>query len=320
MKALWLLPCLVAALQAHMVSMSSGELRVTGNRATFELRMPLYEIEHVRSPESALFSQLRFSSAGVEGRLLEKSCREDRDDGAYRCKASYEWPGPVEEVNAYAAFHKVTVPNHVHLMHAFRDDKSDQLVFDFTNAEQLIRFRPPTAFEVWTTSMASGFGRVFSSAASVLFLGCLVIAARSRRELLLLTVAFLCGELLTALIVPHTPWSPAPKFVDAALALTVAYLAVEILMLPEAGQRWLVAGALGSFHGLAFAVYLVGTGYAPAPVLMGMALADLLALGVFAVALGKLRGWFPAMAPAALRITASLLLVTGLAWFYLQLR
>ena len=85
MKALWLLPCMGAVLQAHMVSMSSGELRVTGNRATFELRMPLYEIEHVRSPESALFSQLRFSSAGVEGRLLEKSCREDRDDGAYRC-------------------------------------------------------------------------------------------------------------------------------------------------------------------------------------------------------------------------------------------
>jgi hypothetical protein len=316
----WMLALLPAVLQAHMVSMSSGELRVTGNRATFDLRMPLYEIEHVKNPETALFSQLRFNSGGVAGKLLERTCREEREDGAYRCKAAYEWPAPVEEVDAYVGFHKVTVPNHVHLLHAFREDKSDQLVFDFSNAGQLIRFRPPTAFETWMTSMGSGFARVFSSAASVLFLGCLVMAARHRRELWWIAAAFLLGEIAAALAVPHTPWNPAPKFVDAAMALTVAYLAVEILLLPEAGQRWLVAAALGSLHGLAYAVYLVGAGFSPAPVLLGVTLADILTLSVFALLLWKLRTWFPALAATALRISAAVLLVTGLAWFCLQLR
>lgn len=316
----WLLALLPAFLQAHMVSMSSSELRVTGNRATFDLRMPLYEIEHVKNPETALFTQLGFESNGVQGKLLERTCREEKDDGAYRCKAAYEWPAPVEEVNAYVGFHKVTVPNHVHLLHAFREDKSDQLVFDFSNAQQLIRFRPPTAFETWMTAMGSGFARVFSSAASVLFLGCLVIAARNRRELWWIAAAFLLGEIAAALVVPHTPWNPAPKFVDAAMALTVAYLAVEILLLPEAGQRWLVAAALGSFHGLAYAVYLVGTGYSPAPVLFGVTAADILLLCIFALLVWKLRTWFSAFAAPALRICASVLLVTGLAWFFLQLR
>jgi hypothetical protein len=124
-------------------------------------------------------------------------------------------------------------------------------------------------------SMGSGFARVFSSAASVLFLGCLVMAARHRRELWWIAAAFLLGE---------------------------------------------IAAALGSLHGLAYAVYLVGAGFSPAPVLLGVTLADILTLSVFALLLWKLRTWFPALAATALRISAAVLLVTGLAWFCLQLR
>ena len=32
---------------AHVVSMSTGELRVDGPTATYELRMPMYEVAHV---------------------------------------------------------------------------------------------------------------------------------------------------------------------------------------------------------------------------------------------------------------------------------
>jgi hypothetical protein len=34
-----------------MVSMSTGDLKVEGNHASYELRMPMYEIAHVRKPE-----------------------------------------------------------------------------------------------------------------------------------------------------------------------------------------------------------------------------------------------------------------------------
>ena len=80
-------------------------------------------------------------------------------------------------------------------------------------------------------------------------------------------------------------WQPAPRFVEAAAALTVAYLAVEILLLPEAGARWLVAGVLGVFHGLYFHLFLQTTGYAPALVLPGAALAELAAIAMLALVL-----------------------------------
>jgi hypothetical protein len=44
------------------MSMSTGDITVQGNRAHYELRMPLYEIAHVKVPEAALFTAVRFST------------------------------------------------------------------------------------------------------------------------------------------------------------------------------------------------------------------------------------------------------------------
>lgn len=313
--AVWVMP-----VWAHVVSMSSGDLTVTGNRATYELRMPMYEIQHVAGPEKTLLDNIRFASNGEPGRVVSKTCAEDQADGSFKCSVAYEWSKPVEEVEVVCTFSQVTVPNHVHLIRAVKGEKTDQAVFDFSNLKTVIKFRPPTAFELWATAMGSGFARAFSSAAAVLFLGCLALAARNRRELIWITIAFLAGEILSAVIVPMTSWNPAPRFVDAALALTIAYMAVEILSLPTAGQRWIVAGVLGGFHGLSYALYLTGTGYDPLPALSGMLLANVLLIAAFAFLLGRIWRGLSNIAPLANRIAATALLMVGLVWFYQRLR
>ncbi|MBS1827964.1 MAG: HupE/UreJ family protein [Acidobacteria bacterium] len=307
-------------LGAHVISMSSGDFRIEGNRATYELRMPIYEIQHVPAPEKMLFESIRFSSGGADARLVEKSCAEDKNDASFRCKAVYEFPAPVEQLDVVCNFHSVTVPNHVHLLRAYLGDKTDQAVFDFSAPKATIRFRPPTGFETFVTGFGSGFARAFSSGAAVLFLACLALAARRNTELVLISLSFLAGEIASALIVPATAWNPVPRFVEAALALTIAYLAVEILTLPNAGQRWLVAAVLGLFHGLSYALYLTSTGYEAMPVLLGMAVAEVLAIAVFAMLLARLGRIFSSIAPLASRITACFLLLTGLSWFFLRLR
>ncbi len=316
----WLLLLSPLPLGAHVISMSSGDFRITGNRATYELRVPVYEIQHVPAPEKMLLENIRFSSKGVAARLVEKSCAEDKPDASFRCKAVYEWLAPVDELEVVCTFHSITVPNHVHLLRAYLGDKTDQAVFDFSAPKALIRFRPPTALETFLTASGSGFTRAFSSAAAVLFLACLALAARRNTELVLIAAAFLAGEMVSALIVPQTTWNPAPRFVEAALALTIAYLAVEILTLPNAGQRWLVAAVLGLFHGLSYALYLTSTGYDPFPVLLGMAIAELLAIAMFATLMARIGRVFSTIAPLASRITACFLLLTGLSWFFLRLR
>jgi hypothetical protein len=68
-------------LAAHMLSISTGSLRVEGNEVRYELRMPLYEVEYIEQPEQTLFGHFSLASRGEQGALRERSCREVRRRG-----------------------------------------------------------------------------------------------------------------------------------------------------------------------------------------------------------------------------------------------
>ncbi|HYL36392.1 MAG TPA: HupE/UreJ family protein [Bryobacteraceae bacterium] len=316
MRRLW---CWLAAplpLLSHMVSMSSGELKVEGDRAHYELRIPMYEVAHVREPEHTLLDHVRFRGAGAWAKPSGQSCSQQQD--SYVCTADYQFPAPVDALEVECTLAKVTVPNHVHLLHAYRGDKSDQAVFDlsFTTAE--IRFRPPTPLETATREMTGGFMRAAGGLAPLLFLAALVLAARTRRELAALTLSFLAAEAVACAIAPRISLSLSPRFIEAAAALTVAYLAFEIILLPDSRHRWLVVGVLGLFHGAYFSIFLAQSGYHARTFLGGAVLAELLLIAVFGLILGLLARfrWMH----RAVTVSATLLLVTGVVWFFFRLR
>ena len=308
---LWSLP-----LGAHMVSMSTGELKVSGNHAHYELFMPMYEVAHVRDPGKTLLQHIRFKSDGAWGKASNESCHEDQ--GTYVCAADYDFPAPVEEVEAECTFASVTVPNHVHLLHAYLGGKVDQAVFDLSFTDAQIRFRPPTAFEIAFQELAAGFMRAAGGMAPLLFLMALVLAARSWRELAALTGAFLIAETVACLLAPRITFPLSPRFIEAAAALTIAYLAFEIVLLPQSSLRWLVVGILGLFHGTYFSIFLAQSGYKAATFLTGVAMAELLLIGVLALIVTRLARftWMRRMVP----VMASMLLTVGVVWFFLRLR
>jgi hypothetical protein len=316
MKRLALCLTFPLPLAAHMVSMSTGELKVEGARAHYELQIPSYEVAHVRDPEHTLLANVRFRSGVTWAKPLNQSCGDRQ--GTYVCTADYEFPSPVDVLDVECTLAKVTVPNHVHLLRAYRGDKSDQAIFDlsFTTAE--IRFRPPTALETAIRESTAGFMRAAGGLAPLLFLASLALAARSRRELVALTASFLTTEALACAIAPRISLSLSPRFIEAAAALTIAYLAFEIILLPGSHHRWLVTGILGLFHGAYFSIFLNESGYGASGFLAGVALAELLLIAMFAALLGLLNRfrWLQRAVP----VTASLLLVTGMVWFFIRLR
>jgi len=296
------------------MSMSSGDLTVTGATAHYELRMPLYEITHVQNPERVLLEHIRFPGA----RLLHSECRTEAARDSYLCSADYEFRAPVDRIEVECTLAAVTVPNHVHLLRAEMGGKRDEAIFDLGFTRTTLRFRPPTKLETAVTQAGAGFVRALGGAVQVLFLAALVIAARSRRELLAISAMFLLGQAASALLMPHLAWQPAPRFVEAATALAVAYLAVEILLLPEAGARWLVTGVLGLLHGMYFHLFLQTTGYAPGLVLAGAALAELAVIAILAIALSRIGRVVQALRPV--QVSASALLVFGMVWFILRMK
>jgi hypothetical protein len=313
MKWLWWLAGPLP-LAAHMVSMSTGELKVDGNRAHYELRIPMYEVAHVREPEHTLLDHIRFKSGDIWGTPSARTCKDEQ--GTYVCTADYQFPVPVEEVQVECTYASVTVPNHVHLLRAYLGGKTDQAVFDlsFTTAE--IRFRPPSAWETAFQEVAAGFMRAAGGLAPLLFLASLVLAARSRRELMKLTAAFLVAESLACVIAPWIAFPLSPRFIEAAAALTIAYLAFEIILLPKSSLRWLVVGVLGLFHGAYFSIFLVESGYHAVTFLCGVAVAELLLIAVFALLLGRLSrlAWMKRAVP----VSATVLLTVGLVWFFVR--
>jgi hypothetical protein len=285
---------LAAPAWAHVVSMSTGELTVDGPTAVYELRMPMYEVAHMANPES-LMDHIRFDDA----HRTSAKCHED--DGTYVCIANYEFSGLIDRLDVECTFYQVTVPNHVHLLHAAQGANSDQAVFDQSFPRAQIRFHPPSRFELAARDLAAGAWRGLASPAG-LFLLVVILAARSGREAALLTAMYVAGEWIMRPIGPAIPWPLAPKFLEAAMALSVAYFALEILILPEAGKRWAIVLALGLFHGLLFASF-------PAAYLAGATAVLAMLVALFAwVALR----W---ATPLVRRVGAGVLLAAGLGWF-----
>jgi hypothetical protein len=307
-----------ALLHAHAISMSNGEATVRGDHLDYVLTIPSYEAAHTPDPGRTLLDHIHFSSRGETGRLLQKACHDDAARGMFVCAAEYAFSRPVEILDVDCTLYQVTVPNHVHLLRADNAGKHDQAIFDYSFTQTKLRFRPPTVFEVAVQEGFEGMLRAVAGPVQLLFLAALVLAARGRRELLRLTLMFLAGEIAAALLAGRFYWQPPVRFVEAAMALSIAYLAVEILFLPQAGGRWLIAGVLGGFHGLSLYLVLAGSEFHTAYVLGGAALSELMVIALIGLALWLFeRKW--TLAPL-IKISASLLLAFGMAWFFLRLR
>jgi hypothetical protein len=288
------------ALYAHVVSMSTGEIRLDGPTAVYELRIPVYEASHAANPEKSLLDHIRFS----DGHRTRSSCREEH--GTYICRAEYEFPGlHSNALEVECTLFQVTVPNHVHLLTAVQGPNTDQLVFDRTFTEGEARFHPPSRAEVIAKESSSGAKKTFQNAAGLLFLIALALASRTRKEAFTLGAAFLASEWLARPIGARIPVALSARFFEAALALTVAYLAIEILLLPEGRLRWLVVAVLGLFHGLSMAAF-------PAMYQAGGTAVQALAMAPLAAgALNLRKQWRPPI--------AAVVMLAALAWFGFRL-
>ena len=299
LPAAFLAGLLASAAQAHVVSISTGELQVDGPTAVFELRIPMYEVAQVAHPETALLDQFRFG----DGHLARSSCRED--EGFYVCRGEYEFPGLHRDSLAVeCTLYQVTVPNHIHILTATQGANTDQRVFDQRFPSGQVKFHAPSTAEKFLREAAEGSLRTIESAAGLLLLIGLALAARSGKEALLFGAVFLAAEGAARPLGPLLPLSFSARAMEAVLGLLIAYLAVEILLLPQGRSRWVVVAILGVCHGFSLAGWPGGY-WAGALPLQAVALA--------LAASAALR-----MPSAAGRPAAAALLAAGLGWFALR--
>ena len=280
---LWLL---AVPLFAHMVSLSSGQMDINGTEAQLVLRVPAYELA---AGEQSLDNAYQIQGATMASR----ACVPDGQE----LVCTYKFTAVPASPRIICRLAQALVANHVHVLTARRNGEIARQVFSGAVFDADLRFGGgqdpiPAALD--------GVTQAFSGWARLLLLFTIGFAARRRREALAFALALAVSQAASLFLALPA----SPRFVEAAAAIGVGYLAFEVLMLPQAGHRWLAVAGVGLLLGLGVPS---GGSFIFYSAFVLSAVATVTAIGL----------WSLARRPAARPVSAALLLLAIL-WFSLQ--
>jgi len=130
--------------------------------------------------------------------------------------------------------------------------------FQFIGESGQVVFDPRAAQAAWRFVRA-GFAHILEGLDHLLFLLCLVIPIRRVRTLVVVVTAFTVAHSLTLIaatfgIAPGGAWFP--PLVETLIAVSIVYTALENVVAPSVGRRWLISFAFGLAHGFGFSFAL----------------------------------------------------------------
>jgi hypothetical protein len=130
--------------------------------------------------------------------------------------------------------------------------------FEYLGDPGLVRL-DPSWFQAARTFVALGFEHILSGIDHLLFLLCLVIPFRRIKPLLAIVTAFTIAHSIT-LMGSAMGWAPDalwfPPLIEALIALSIVYMALENIVGATLERRWMVAFGFGLVHGFGFSFAL----------------------------------------------------------------
>ena len=120
----------------------------------------------------------------------------------------------------------------------------------------------PGVMEVFGRFLVEGFRHVLDGRDHLLFVFALVIPLLRIRPLIVVVTAFTLAHSITLAatllqLVPSGLWFP--PLIELLIAATILYMALENLLKPALGRRWLMAFGFGLIHGFGFSFALRDT-------------------------------------------------------------
>jgi len=114
----------------------------------------------------------------------------------------------------------------------------------------------PTWYQASAGFVKLGIEHILSGIDHLLFLLCLIIPFRRITALIPIITAFTLGHSVTLIgtaynMAPIGTWFP--PFIEAAIAASIFYMAIENIIGANVNQRWIITGLFGLVHGFGFA-------------------------------------------------------------------
>jgi hypothetical protein len=292
------------------------------------------ELEAARPALQAAFvDPLTVSADGAPCRGTLRAAALDPPDGV-ALHADFACPRPPAHLTIRLGFLERLPAGHRHLatVHLPGGDVDALAALDHPDIDVTLGQQGSPGF---ASLLRAGVEHILSGLDHLAFLVALVLGgtlvraqARARGEALPATIgpliatltAFTVGHSLSLAVATLGGFAPPPRLVEAAVALSVAYVGAENLLARSVRHRWAITLPFGCVHGFAFAGGLLPLGVPraqlPGALLafnLGVEAGQIAVLAALMVPLSLLhaRGWYPALA----RGLSVAVLILGLIWF-----
>jgi len=159
----------------------------------------------------------------------------------------------------------------------------------------------------------------------LVFLFGLVLLRARVKELLAVVTAFTIAHSITLAIATLGIFTPSPRFVEPAIALSIAYVGIENFFVKDASKRWRITFPFGLIHGFGFAGALaeINLPRAQVPVALvtfnlGVEAGQLFAMSLVVpmVMLIRQKEWFE---PKGVRVLSGAVALAGGIWFVMRI-
>ena len=170
-----------------------------------------------------------------------------------------------------------------------------------------------------------GIEHILTGYDHLVFLFGLVLLRARVRELLAVVTAFTVAHSFTLAIATLGFFTPSPKFVEPAIALSIAYVGIENFFVKDASKRWRITFPFGLIHGFGFAGALaeINLPRAQVPVALvtfnlGVEAGQLFAMSLVVpmVMLIRQKDWFE---PKGVRVLSGAVALAGGIWFVMRI-
>ncbi len=141
-----------------------------------------------------------------------------------------------------------------------RRDRAAPLLFDAATSEHVVSLEPLASWRDVIAPARStramillGIEHILTGYDHLVFLACLLVPGGTWRSRVAIVSAFTAAHSATLVLAATRMVTPPPQFVELAIAVSIAYVAVENLLGGHRLSRWPTAFGFGLIHGFGFA-------------------------------------------------------------------
>jgi hypothetical protein len=256
---------------AHTTSISYSEITIQQKEIEIRLRLNLYECkfapqldhnsDHRLSEEEVrngfgkysgtLFDNIQIRSQSELGKSTLSRFRFNSDTGELECYLIFSFSQVLEDVWFKVTLQNITDSGHLNLALLQYDFQREQRFFNLENSEVHLELHRSwmSLSRMIGRWLVLGGRQVFTGLDYLALLIGLFFVGQTLVSQVKVVIAFMLSQTLSFLAAACNLVVLPPKFVASAMALSVAYVAIENLLLKEMANRWLIACFFGLICG-----------------------------------------------------------------------